>query len=165
MFLVLASTPEAFAGKLAEGFRGLAFGTALDTPPETAPEAACVSNPEPGIRWSCSVEIGGVPLQAHYGTSYGRHYTTLLQGKLDYAQATTLLDVLKAGWGTPRPMDSWVQKPAVDDKQFWMDGDIMAMWDRNQFSGETTLAVMSMTEVRQKEAADKAAAAAAVGGL
>jgi hypothetical protein len=126
--LVLPATAD--AGKLAEGFRGVPFGPA-DPVLTAAPMEGCARDTEIGVRWDCPTTIGGVAVHVAYIAQEGLFPSLVVYGS-GYTDAATLFPVLKASYGEGSKLHDWDDSLLAD--WHWRDGDVVGMWDYNQFS-------------------------------
>jgi len=126
--LLLMMMTMAHGGKLAEGYRGLAWGSH-----ETVeqPDGECQADPEPGAAWACQQTIGDVPVTVGYGYEHGMLYSVLIMAE-GYNACDTLMDTFTAAWGRSVPQKTYA-KGKLDDR-IWMDGRTSAVWKWNRFS-------------------------------
>lgn len=147
--------PLAVAGKLEDGWRGRPFGFADE--PIAAPGDACISNPEPGVRWRCSETIGTETVTVAYMVQEGIYSSVLIECH-GFSSCASVLDTVTAAWGKPFSVKEYGTLP----DRYWSDGLVVGAWSYNQFSDSGT-ALMSHTEwfaaIKAKQAAKARAAA------
>lgn len=158
--IILAITLPAHAGKLADGFRGIPYGE--QPAPAPLQDAACVTDPEPGVPWLCSTTIGTVPVKVGPTYDAGRVYGFFLHAK-GASNCDVLMDTLTAAYGPSTPARDFM-RGKLDDR-IWYDGNARAAWDYNQFSHVCTVAMFDATEFEAVKAAQAAKAATATGDL
>lgn len=131
----------AFAGVLADGFHGAAFGPASQL---HRPSPNCTANPGPGIRWACPIKIGGAGLTAYYMVSRRRFIGVLASGTVDPAQESLVHGALSASWGPSTAMYSIPGSPVV-----WADGENTGYLQYDQETSELTIGVFSVEEAHR----------------
>lgn len=161
--LALSLSSPAHAGKLADGFRGLAFGPAsvLDQPPQPQ---GCIAG-ETTTRWLCVVEINGVATEVAYIAAEGWFYSVQIQPPRNYMAAAAVFAALTAAYG-PCAKDQYAS--GVLPKCSWTDGSdgqARALWDYNRFSEESTVTIFHRDVYGNVEAIRKQRAAQAAEGL
>ena len=165
--LALSLFSPAHAGKLADGFRGLAFGPAsvLDQPPQpqgcVMGEATTVS--ATGARWSCAVEINGVTVDATYIIEAGVFYGVQITPPRNFAAAVAVYDALTAAYGVCVKRDKYATGNMPDCT--WSDGEARAVWEYNPYSDKSAVSLFDRAVYNTVEAARKSAAEAAASGL
>ena len=154
--LAMAASGSASAWKLADGFRGVPFGT----PPAGPPEETCTPASE---GWDCAVEIAGVPLQATYAIEGGIYYGLVLTAKaVGPAKANLLKDTLTAAWGRGEQEENmYMPIPPVD----WEDGTVLGNLKYNQYTRDVTITIVSRTHYDAMNAARRDKAAKSAGDL
>ena len=163
MLLLVAA---AYAGKLADGFRGLPFGPSdvLESPPQ--PQGCVMGEArtvlERGVRWSCAVEINGVAVQAAYIIEAGWFYGVQITPPDDFSAAHAVREALTAAYGTC-VKDQYATGPLPDCR--WNDADTTATWSYNQFNDQSAISIFNKSVFAKVDAARKAKAASAASGL
>lgn len=84
MILTMLWMVQAEAGKLAEGFRGAAYGPESAVTESPLPE--CVRDVEDRVRWQCDTTIGEAAVQVSYLVDEGMFYGVYMKAK-GYANA------------------------------------------------------------------------------
>lgn len=158
--LALALIPQAHAGKLAEGVRGVSWG--MQSKPAALTGSACTSDPEPGVPWTCRTTVGNTPVSISPGYRHGRVYAMLIASE-GSTECTALMDTLVAAYGVSRPINDYLNGP-MDDRA-WIDGDVIATWGYNRFSKRCQFVAIHMPSQDALKAADAKSAAGAVGDL
>lgn len=144
------------AGKLADGFRGVPYGPAEVL--TISPGEGCQENPSQGTRWTCPVKLGDASVTAHYLAEEGLFYSVFLESTDGHA----LHDVLSAAYGTCRPLHDYDTAALADCA--WSDGNAVAIWEYNQFSGKAQVLLFDrVLQAQVKAAAGRRAAEAAKG--
>ena len=161
MIPIFILTLAADAGKLADGFRGIPFGPAAVM--DTAPLPGCRPDSEPGFKWACATEVGGVPVTVSYGVEHGLYYATAIWFKLGYTEAATFRGVLTAAYGKGAPAKDYM-RDGMDD-WVWRDGSVSARFTYNQFSHLVSFFIMDIDLYKQVEAAKAIEAKQAIGDL
>ncbi len=159
MFILLLSAGLAHAGKLNDGFRGIAWG-AHETFP--APGDNCRANPEPAVAWVCDQTIGDIPVTISY-LYQNKLFSSAFVRTKGFSACSGLMDVLSAAYGTSKPLKDFATA-ALDDR-YWTDNEVWGSWDYNKFSGECTFAALHNPSIKSIEAEKKKNAAKAVSDL
>lgn len=139
---------SAQAGKLADGYRGMAWGAYQDIP---HPGGQCAENTEPTVRWQCDQTIGEIPVKVSYGYKQGLFYAVIIR-TAGYTNCDTLMDTLTIAWGPSRPNKTYAAKK-LDDRA-WVDGPVYAGWEHNQFNDQCQIAIINtvyMDAIKEKE--------------
>jgi hypothetical protein len=157
--LALSVSP-AEAGKLANGYRGQAWGeVALDS---LATVGECSSSVESQVGRICRQDFASAEAEVAYMYDLGVFFGIYLVAN-GYSNCSTIFEVLSAGYGRGRPkvasLDSW------EDDRFWFDGPVGASWSYNRFSKQCTLTVSHTTLYERISAPSEAAAKSAAEGL
>lgn len=166
MNAILLLSSLASAGKLADGFRGLAYGPASVVENAPLPQG-CVTGGTPldgeGERWVCAVEINGIAVSASYMVDGGYFTGVYISVPSNFAAAAAVYEALSAAYGTCRP------KYAADRSPFpectWTDGTARAVWSYNQYSHKTTVTIFDMDVYAKVEAIRSERARQAASGL
>lgn len=159
MLSLLMVVQDAEAGKLADGWRGRAWGDAKSL--VSAPDSSCVSNAETGVAWRCQETVAAVPVSVSYVVEENM-YTGVVIGCSGFTACRTLLDTLNAAWGTYRTAQ--YASGALPDGT-WRDGDVFASWKYNEFNGEGQVVAMHIGFYKAMKAEQERKARAAAGGL
>lgn len=163
LFLSLSAallTPSAFAGKLAEGFRGIPYGPASVL--DVAPGEGCAANTEMSVRWMCTVQLGEASVQVAYMVQEGLFFGVVIHAT-GYGNASAFFDVLTAGYGAGTAANTYDSSRLADRR--WQDGNASGSWDYNKFSDEGKFIAYDQTLMAKIKAAEAARAKAAAGGL
>ncbi len=157
--IVLMLASLAHGGKLADGYRGLAWG-----PHDTLaqPEGQCQADPEPGVSWACQQTIGDVPVTVGYGYGEGLLYSVLIMAE-GYAACDTLMDTFTAAWGRSIPQKEYAKKK-LDDR-IWTDGRTSAVWSWNRFSERCQVVALHLPSYDVVQAAQVSKAKEAINDL
>jgi hypothetical protein len=147
------------AGKLADGYRGLAWG-AHETLAQ--PDGQCQADPEPGAAWACQQTIGDVPVTAGYGYDHGVLYSVLIMAE-GYTACSTLMDTLTAAWGRSIPQKSYA-KGRMDDR-IWVDKRTSAVWKWNRYSDKCQVVALHLPSYDAVKAAQATKAKEAIDDL
>jgi len=157
-FLLLISSAQ--AGKLASGWKALPFGS--DSVLVKAPLPGCLASTEPGIRWQCHDQIGGVNLALHYLSQEGLFWGVMVQCK-GFDECFTFREILNQAWGPGRPKRDFATD-TMDDR-VWIDQTVGASWDWNQFTNTGTVLLLDKNLFERVRAADRDAARKAAEAL
>jgi len=158
--IALALTLPAAAGKLADGVRGVTWGA--QPAPAPLKGAACTTDPEPGILWTCATTVGATPVRVSPGYRHGHVYAMLISAK-GTTECGALMDTLVAAYGKSRPINEYLDGP-MDDRA-WFDGDVIATWGYNQFTRECNFVAVHTPSQKAIKVEDAKAAATAAGDL
>lgn len=164
MLLLVAA---AYAGKLADGFRGLPFGPSdvLESPPQ--PQGCVMGEArtvlEKGVRWSCVAEINGVAARVSYIIESGWYYGVQITPPEDFAAARAVHEALTAAYGPCAKNEQYATGPLPDCR--WNDSDTTAAWTYNQFNDQSAVSIFNKSVFAKVDAARKTKAAAAASGL
>lgn len=133
MLFVMLLPATAEAGKLADGFRGVAYGdaSAIDTPPIEG----CVTAQEAGARWMCQTTIGDASVTVMYMVDEGL-FTGIFVRSSGYTNASALFDSLRAAYGGGRKKNAYDSSSLPD--WTWSDGSVIGAFEFNRFSNEAT---------------------------
>lgn len=162
LFLMAA----AYAGKLADGFRGLPFGPSavLESPPQ--PQGCVLGEArtvlDKGVRWSCVVEINGVAARVAYIIEGGWYYGVQITPPEDFTAARAVHEALTAAYGAC-VKGQYATGPLPDCR--WNDLDTTAAWTYNEFSDQSSVSIFNKSVFAKVDAARKAKAAAAASEL
>lgn len=159
LLLSLISLP-AFAGKLADGWRGHPYGPQawLQADPGTG---ICMADPEPGVRWRCTETMNAFPVSVNYIVTEGI-YTGIYAQCEGYSACSAFYDVLVAAWG---PITKKAYSAATLSDGTWRDGRVMAGWDYNEYSAKGSLMTFDLDIEAQRKARAADRAAEAAGGI
>lgn len=154
MFLVHV----AFAGKLADGWRGHPYGSIawLAEPPFEG----CAKDPGTGVAWNCSEDVGGVTVAVAYMVEEGTYTGVRIQCD-GYLNCSTLRTTLIAAWGKPLVAKEYGQLPDMT----WADGNVLCGWQYNQFSEAGSATVFDKVIYDRMKRKKEASAAEAAKGL
>ncbi len=159
LFLLFAAFP-ARAGKLAEGVLGIPWGFKEAFP---QPEAAsCTHQPEVGIEWTCTREIGEKQVTVSFAWKYGHFYAVVINAE-SFDSCNVLMNVLTSAWGKSRPKSQYLTG-AMDDR-IWYDGNAIATWEYNKFSNKCSATAVKSSEFTAVQQKDREAAKAASEGI
>ncbi len=160
--LILAISTAAHAGKLAEGYRSMAWGPHAELP---KPPGNCVQNAYPGITWACAHTIGVVNANVFYMYKYGLLYAVSINAE-GHAQCTALNDALTAAWGeyvfTNHKDDPGYSYDALIDEHLWSDGTAVAFWQYKKYVHTCAVSLISQPHYKIVSARDAAAGAEAL---
>lgn len=153
-------SPDAHAGKLAEGFRGKAFAPiAAENFPK--PADTCRAGDRKDVIWSCDYAIGDVPVTVHYAYNSGIFwgYTVFADAPTtadSYNVCSTLLTVYDAAYGAGKPLNKY--QTARLDQKYWTDGAVYATFNYNEIAGWCELLVFdtSLFDLVKRIAKDEA---------
>ena len=143
----------AFAGPLAEGYKGLTWGTYETFP---APAEDCREGTEPGIGWICSQSIGDITVEAAYAYKHNIFYAVVLAAK-SYSDCNTLMDTLETGWGSSTPFSKYAADKL--DKRAWREKNVFASWQYDSYNKECNVYMIHNVLMGKMESIEKAAAA------
>lgn len=157
--ILLMMMAMAHAGKLADGYRGLAWG-----PHETLeqPDGQCQADPEPGAAFLCQQNIGEVPVNVGYGYNEGLLYSVLIMAN-GFTDCDKLMDTFTAAWGRSTPQKTYA-KGKLDDR-IWVDGRTSAVWSWNRYSEKCQVVALHMPSYDAVKAAQASKAQEAVNDL
>jgi hypothetical protein len=163
IMLMLASL--AHGGKLADGYRGLAWGIYEQVP---KPPGSCIADPDAmegirGVPWYCDQTIGSVPVGVYYMWEHQRLYSVMIKTK-GFVQCDTLMDTLIAAWGRPSPSASSTGTDKLDGKM-WLDTEVGAVWSYNEWMHECNVVLLHRKLYAEVEKARAAAARRSVDDL
>lgn len=162
MIFLLLQIETAFAGKLADGWHGLPYGSA--TVLATAPTADCVRIDDATVAWQCHETIGGVPVEVDYMAEEGWFLGVMLKTQ-GYANCSTLFGVLTVAWTVPFSPKNSYDKSALADG-FWnvmrYKTETSAAWTYNRYSDACSASTINagLSGLVDVAKAKKAAAAA-----
>lgn len=157
VLMMLASL--AHGGKLAEGYRGLAWGAheTLEQPSEQ-----CQADPEPGAAWLCKQTIGEVPVSVGYGYDHGILYSVLIMAE-GHTACDTLMDTLTSAWGRSTPQRTYATGK-LDDR-IWVDKRTSGVWKWNRYAGKCQVVMLHLPSYDEVKAANAKQAEAGVNDL
>jgi hypothetical protein len=157
--IVLMMMATAYGGKLAEGYRGLAWG-AHETVEQ--PDGECMKEAQEGTAWICQQTIGDVPVTVGYGYEHKTLYSVLIMAE-GYTACDTLMDTFTAAWGRSIPQKEYA-KGKLDDR-IWMDGRTSAVWSWNRYSEKCQVVALHLPSYDAVKAAQASKAASGVDDL
>lgn len=148
------------AGKLADGWKGQAYGPNPAVVGTTPPAEGCTLVTDVNKGWACTQEIGGQSYQVSYLVESGLFTGVGIRCE-GYEACRNLRDVLDAGWGKCVP--EYGESVSLSAKCTWSDGSVRGIWDYNQYSykGSAIAFHMSYYEQAKAETKERAAKAAA----
>jgi hypothetical protein len=150
MILTMLWMVQAEAGKLAEGFRGVAYGPESAVTESPLPE--CVRDVEDRVRWQCDTTIGEAAVQVSYLVDEGMFYGVYMKAK-GYANAEALFTVIQEAYGKGMQRHDWDNDKLAD--RLWKDGSVYGSFDYNKYSGD---AQFMMFDKRVKDQVETAKA-------
>lgn len=156
---ITMATTEAHAG-LSDGFRGLAFGDAAVL--ESAPIQGCARSSEEGVVWECQTTIGEVSVVVKYAAMEGLFCGVAIEVN-GYTNASSLMATFKSAYGPGVQQHDWDDSALAG--RFWKDGDVLAGWTYNEFSGDGMMTMFSAPVHDEVERRKKARAAGGVEDL
>jgi len=158
---LLALPATAVAGKLADGFRGIPYGS--PAPLVIQPEPDCKLVPsDPIVIWQCKVEIGGVPTVTSYSVSEDLYYATSIKTQ-GYSDAAALFLVLQAAWGEGAKRNDW--ESGILPEWMWTDGLVYSSFKYNEYSDEALVMILHVEHYQAAQAKVKARAKRSAGDL
>jgi len=140
--ILLSLAASATAGPLADGFRGLAFGSASAL--AVAPLERCVADPRPGVRWACDAEINGAPVLVCYHVDEGLFLAVSINAD-GYDRYQRLRGAMIGAYG-----QGYDAGPGRD--LLWRDGTV---YGSIEWSGETHDATAVIFDLTLRKRADR----------
>ena len=147
-------------GKLAEGFRGVPYGTPIAEVEKPSPD--CIDSPDDGVKWSCPSTIGEVSVRISWMEGEGLFLGPYISAE-GFSQCEALHNSLVAGWGPGKQENDYDNSalPAWN----WNDGNAIASFEYNRYSQVCFALAFDMKIYGEVEAKKKEKAAKAVDDL
>lgn len=156
--LILLAT--ASAGKLADGFRGVAYGPASAL--NTAPGESCATSLDSTVRWVCPTRLGEASVKVSYVVKEGLFFSVIIDAD-GYLNSAALLNVILAAYGPGTFAHSYDDSHMAD--RFWRDGNVVGGWKFNQYSDTAQFIAFEKTLLDKIQALENERAKAAASGL
>lgn len=137
MFILLALSLPAAAGKLADGFRNIPWGEYPDG--FKAPLENCIPDPEPSVPWACPSTVGDIPVKVSFFVQYNIYHSVFIKAE-GASDCLKFIEVARQAYGKSKYMNQYLT--GVMDDQYWMDGPVYGTWDFNKVNNSCTLIIM-----------------------
>ena len=149
--LLVALTLSAYAGKLADGFRGVPFGPDSILASAPMPEGCTevVGSGEKGIRWECATTINDASVNVYYFVEAGWFYSVRIDPAKQFTQASLVREAMLSAWGPC--MAKYPSDPMMECT--WIDGKSKALWEYNRFNQESSVTMMDVATFDRVKAA------------